>query len=170
MHLTGPGIVVGLLSGLLVGWLLAGWNGAVIGAFVGASTFPDLFMGGWQAVHARSARNYVEIHDTVALLLVAVGTVAGGVLGYALGSEGFGQARGVFLGMALAAFALALLATTFSMVPFRQRSVAWLGPLVVGGLAWAAYALWNSPVALALGIVLGSVVAGALAQRVGGVG
>ncbi|GAA3784940.1 hypothetical protein ACFS5L_17415 [Streptomyces phyllanthi] len=169
-HLVGPGAVVGLVCGLLVGLLLAGWNGAAIGAFVGMSTFPHLFMGGWQAVHARSPRNYVEIHDTVALLLVAAGTVAGAVLGHALGSEGFARARGVFLGMALAAFALGLLATAFSMVPFRQRSMTWLGPLVVGGFAWGAHSLWSSPVALALGIVLGVPVAGALTRRVSGVG
>ncbi|WP_406729443.1 hypothetical protein WJ438_39885 [Streptomyces sp. GD-15H] len=169
-HMSVPGVVVGLLGGLFLGWLLAGWNGAVIGAFVGASTFPDLFVGGWQAVHAHSPRNYVESHDTVAILLVAAGTVAGGVLGYVLGSEGFGQARGVFLGMALTAFALALLATTFSMVPFRQRSPVWFGPLVVGALTWAAHSLWSSPAGLALGIIVGTVVAGSLAGRVGGVG
>lgn len=168
-HLTGLGVVVGLLGGLLSGHLLAGWSGAVIAAFVGASTFPDLFIAGWQAVHARSPRNYVEIHDTAAQLLVGGGTVTGGALGYGLGAEGFGQARGVFLGMAVGAFACGLLATTFSMVPFRQRSATWLGPLVVGASAWAAHALWSSPVALALGIVLGAATAGALAQRVAGV-
>ncbi|MGW5664644.1 hypothetical protein ACWEWG_31975 [Streptomyces sp. NPDC003758] len=167
--MIGPGVVAGLLCGLVAGLLLAGWNGAVIGAFVGASTFPDLFMGGWQAVHARSPRNYVEIHDTVALLMVAAGAVAGGVAGYVLGDGGFGRARGVFLGMALAAFTLALLATRFSMVPFRQRSVVWFGPLLVGLLCWGAYSLWSSPVALGFAVVLGAGAAGALARRVGGV-
>ncbi|MFI8535294.1 hypothetical protein ACIGMX_34255 [Streptomyces aquilus] len=168
-HLVGPGVVVGLVSGLLVGLLLAGWSGAVIGAFVGVSTFPDLFMGGWQLVHRDSPRNYVEIHDTWAILLLAAGTVAGAAGGYALGDGGFERARGVFLGMASVAFVLALLATRFSMEPFRQRSVVWFGPLVVGGFAWAAHALWSGPVLLTVGIVVGSVVSGSLARRIAGV-
>jgi len=169
-HMVGPGVVVGLVSGLLVGLLLAGWSGAVIGAFVGVSTFPDLFMGGWQLLHRDSPRNYVEIHDTWAVLLLAAGTVAGAVTGYALGDGGFDRARGVFLGMASAAFALALLATRFSMEPFRQRSVVWYGPLVVGGFAWAAHAVWSNPVLLTVGVVVGSVVSGMLARRIAGVG
>ncbi|OPG05115.1 hypothetical protein B1R27_22330 [Streptomyces sp. GKU 895] len=167
--MIGPGVVVGLVSGLLAGLLLAGWSGAVIGAFVGVSTFPDLFMGGWQLVHRDSPRNYVEIHDTWAILLLAAGTVAGAVGGYAIGDGGFERARGVFLGMASAAFVLALLATRFSMEPFRQRSVVWFGPLVVGGFAWAAHALWSGPVLLTVGIVVGSVVSGRLARRIAGV-
>ncbi|MDT7845860.1 hypothetical protein [Streptomyces justiciae] len=169
-HMIGPGVVVGLVSGLLVGLLLAGWTGAVIGAFVGVSTFPDLFMGGWQLVHRDSPRNYVEIHDTWAVLLLAAGTVAGAVAGYAVGGGGFESARGVFLGMASVAFVLALLATRFSMEPFRQRSVVWYGPLVVGGFAWAAHAVWSGPVLLTVGIVVGSVVSGSLARRIAGVG
>lgn len=164
-HLVGPGCVVGMLSGLLVGCLLAGWNGAVIGAFVGASTFPDLFMASWQAAHASSPRNAAEIHDTVAALLVTVGTIAGGVLGYLLNDGGFGQASGVFLGMAVAGFTLSALATGFSMVPFPQRLMIWLGPLIVGVFAGSAYSLWSSPVSLALAIVGGSLVAARVAAR-----
>jgi hypothetical protein len=66
----------------------------MIGAFVGVSTFPDLFAAGWQVVYTRSPRNYVEIHDTLALLMVTAGTVTGGVLGYLFGRDGFGQACG----------------------------------------------------------------------------
>lgn len=170
LHLTVPGTLVGLLCGLAVGLLLAGWNGAMIGAFVGASTVPDVFIAGWQVVHARSPRNYVEIHDTLALLMVSVGTVAGAVAGYAFGHGGFGRALGVFLGMALTAFALGLLATTFSMVPFRNRLPVWLGPLVVGALVWGAHALWSSPVSLALGALVGSAITGFVAERVVRVG
>ncbi|MGW7291771.1 hypothetical protein ACWGIB_05185 [Streptomyces xiamenensis] len=170
-HLLWPGALVGLLTGLLAGWLPAGWNGAAIGAFVGMSTFPDLFIGGWQARHARRPHNYVVIQDTVALLLVAAGGIGGALAGYALAGTdgGFAQARGVFLGLAAGSFVFSLIATAFSMVPFRQRAVTWFGPLIVGGCCWGAFTLWSHPVATALGVVLGSPVAAVLAGRVAGV-
>jgi hypothetical protein len=159
-HLGLAGMLVGLVAGLAVGWLLAGANGAVIGAFVGASTFPDLAIAGWQVAHRNSPVNYVGIHETLAMLMVGIGTVGGGILGYLLAPAGFGQACGVFLGMAVAGFVLARVATTFSMVQFRVRRMAWLGPLVVGAFVWLAHLLWSSPTALALGVVVGSMVAG----------
>jgi len=88
--------------------------------------------------------------------MVSVGTVAGGVLGYMIGDHGFGQAGGVFLGMSLAGLLLALAATTFTMAPFRPRVFSGAEPLIVGAGAWIAYSLWSSPVALALGIIVGS--------------
>lgn len=159
LHAAGPGMLVGLLCGLVAGWLYAGWNGAVLGAFAGMSTFPDLFVAGWQFTHADVFRSYAEICDALAVLLVGAGTLTGGVLGALLGSPGFGQARGMFLGMALAAFVLALAAVTISRVPFHHRLLIWLGPLIVGAVTWGAYSLWSSPVSLALGVVLGAVVA-----------
>lgn len=164
-HLGWPGIVVGLLCGLLGGWLLGGWPGAMIGAFVGASTAADLFVAGWQLAHVRSPHNYVEVHDTLAILMIAGGVIAGAVVGYHLGGDDFGRACGVFLGMAIAAFVLGLVAKTFSMQPFRCRAATWLGPLVVGGFTWAAYSVWHSPASIALAIVLGSLVTGRFAER-----
>jgi hypothetical protein len=113
-----------------------------------------------------SPANYIEFHDTLATLMIAAGTVVGGVLGYLLGPGGFGQACGVFLGMAVAAFVLGLVATTFSMVPFRLRTPMWLGPLIVGAFVWLADLLWSSPIALALGVVVGSLVARVPARRI----
>ncbi|MFB4421461.1 hypothetical protein C5F59_010250 [Streptomyces sp. QL37] len=158
-HLLGTGMLVGLLAGSLAGSWFAGWNGAVIGAFLGAATFGDLFMAGWQLAHVRSPDNAVEVHDTLALLMITVGVVGGGVAGCLLGDGGFAQARGLFLGMSLAAFVLSLVAAGFSMVPFRQRVVVWLGPPAVGGCCWALYTLWNSPAALVIGVVAGTVIA-----------
>ncbi|TCK22265.1 hypothetical protein [Pseudonocardia endophytica] len=164
-HLAPWGLLAGLVVGLAVGGLLAGWNGAVIGAFVGASTFPDLLVAAWQVAH-RNSTGYVEVHDSWAIVMVAAGSVVGGVVGYLLGPPGFGQACGVFLGMTAAAFVLGLIATTFSMAPFRLRSMMWLGPLIVGAAVWLAALVWSHPVSLVLGVVVGSLVARIPARRI----
>lgn len=167
-HLIWLGVLAGMLCGALVGFSLAGANGAVIGAFVGMSTLPDLVVGVWQALNRRSGRSYVLVQETMAVLLVASGALVGAAVGYLLGGEDFRGALGVFLGMALAAFSLSAVAAVFSMAPFWGRAPTWFGPLIVGGTCWCAYALWSSPVALALGVVLGSVLASVPLRAVAG--
>lgn len=168
---AGPGMLLGLLAGLFTGYVLEGWSGAVIGAWVGTSTCGDLLMACWQAAHARSPRNYVLVQDTIAVLLVAAGSLAGALGGYALGSGDFGRARGVFLGMALSAFVLSALCMSFSRMPFWGRSPMWLGPLFIGLASWGLHTLWSHPVALVVAILLGTWLAAAIAVRVtGGLG
>ncbi|MFD3580501.1 hypothetical protein [Streptomyces sp. NPDC058644] len=167
-HVVGPGMLVGLLAGLFAGFQFAGWNGAALGAFLGAAVLPDLLRACWLLLHARAGDLTVEVHDSAALLLVALGPAAGGVAGCLLADSGFGQARGLLLGMAGAGFAACVVAAGFSMVPFRQRTVIWLGPLVVSGCCWAAYTLWSSPVALFLAVLVGSQLAGSLTWRLAG--
>jgi len=108
---AGPGILLGLVAGILVGRWLGGWYGASIGAFVGASTSGDLVVGGWQLVHVHSPRNWVEVHDTVALLLVALASIAVGLAGWWLAGTGFWRGAAVFVGMSIGALVLAVLAT-----------------------------------------------------------
>ncbi|MZE78612.1 hypothetical protein [Streptomyces xinghaiensis] len=159
---AGPGMLLGLLAGLFTGYAWEGWSGAVIGAWIGASTCGDLLVACWQVAHVRSPRNYVLVRDTLALLLVAAGSIVGALGGYVLGSGDFGRARGVFLGMALAAFVLSAVSTSFSRMPFWGRSPMWLGPLCIGLAAWGLHTLWSHPASLVAAILVGTWLAGAI--------
>lgn len=161
LHMSRPGLLIGLACGLPAGWLYAGWNGAVIGGFLGMFGFPGVFVAGWQLARASVLPTYVDLRDALARLVIGVVTITCGVLGALLGAPGFGQARGLFLGMALAALVLGLAATAFLRASFRMRVPDWLTPLIVGACAWGTYSLWSNPVSLALGIVLG-IVAGSV--------
>ncbi|GAA3881024.1 hypothetical protein [Streptomyces sedi] len=165
VRLFPAGTVPALLVGLLVGGWLAGWYGAVVGAYVGAATLPDLARCAWQTTRARRGRGVVLVPEAVAGLLIAAGSLAGALIGCLTADEGADRVRGVFLGMTLAALALSLVATRFSMVPLRHRTGAWLGPLVVGALAWGAHAVWADPVGLACGVALGALLAAGLTAR-----
>ncbi|MEU1981701.1 hypothetical protein [Nocardia sp. NPDC019395] len=161
LHMLWPGVVLGVVVGVLAGYIVAGWDGVAIGAFVGSSTLSELFPAGWRLF---SRRSYLTIQDTLASAMIAAGSAVGAWLGYVLGGDGGpGRAAGVFLGMSIGALVLSLLATTYSMVPLRNRAMTWFGPLIVGGVTWAVHAVWHSPVALALGVIIGFVVASIVA-------
>ncbi|SOD62944.1 hypothetical protein SAMN06297387_108107 [Streptomyces zhaozhouensis] len=156
------GTVPALLVGLLVGGWVVGWYGAVVGAYVGAATLPDLARCAWQTARARRGRGVVLVPEAVAGLLIAAGSLAGALIGCLTADEGADRVRGVFLGMAVAALVLSLVATRFSMVPLRHRTGAWLGPLVVGAQAMVTHAVWADPAGLACGVGMGMLLAAGL--------
>ncbi|MFF3275858.1 hypothetical protein ACFYWU_33705 [Streptomyces chrestomyceticus] len=166
-HLRPVGLWLGLLLGGAVGYQVGGWHGLVLGVFAGFTTLIDLVVHGWQLVHIRNSWSAVDVHDALAGTMVTAGSIAGAVVGLLIGRTGFERAAWMFLGMGLAALVASWVATLFSPESLRAWSPRFILPLVTGGCTWALHALWSSPVALALGVLVGSYVSLFVARRMG---
>lgn len=138
-----PGCATGLVGGAAAGWLLGGGTGAAIGAFVGASSLSDLFV----AIRPRD----------FGLLSAAAGALGCGLTGYLIGRTDFERACGVFVGMAVGATLLGWLTRSSGAAMRRVRLPMVVGPVVVGSASWATWSVWSNSLAVAAGIVLGSI-------------
>jgi hypothetical protein len=161
------GYASGLVAGAVVGWFAGRATGAVVGGFVGVSTMADVLRAAWQVVFTRSARDVVPLPEALLTLLVTAGSLAGGLIGYALGDSGGRQVWYLFAGMVVAGLGCALLTVPLSMCPFRIRTPTWLGPLVTGLCGWGLYSVWHSPWALGVAFLAGSVLTGRICELAG---